>query len=318
MAKTLEKLLAERSSYPGGSIEDWRERYAPLIEERIRYNDRPDARVSVIVVAWQSAPFVVECLDHIRDQRGMAPEDLEIVLVDNGGLDSVRDEIADRVDLEVRMVGNVRLCRARNAGVAWSSAPIIANIDDDGLIERDYFENALRYFENPDVAAVRSRIVAKEHPYFTTLASHYDRGTWPVEDCLVTEGSSLVRRKPYVAVGGFAEALSGHEGIDLTYRLKEHNPHASVLYAPDVVMQHDYFDGWPKFLRKSLYYGGIDDATSERSPELAQFMDEYFSRSFTRSPRPADEVAAGVALSALRSVLEIAGRLKSGLAKPTT
>jgi glycosyltransferase involved in cell wall biosynthesis len=318
MAKTLQTLLAERSSYPKGSENDWRQRYAPLVEERIRHRERPNPKVSVVVVAWRSAEFIVECLDHIRDQNGLDDGDIEIILVDNGGLEAARDQFASRVDLEIRMVGNVRLCRARNTGVAWAGAPLLPNIDDDGLIEPDYFKNALYYFNNPDVVAIRSRIVAKDHPYFTTLASHYDRGGWPVEDCLVTEGSSLVRREPYVAVGGFAESLSGHEGIDLTYRLNKHQPTASVLYVPDAVMRHDYFDSWQKFTRKSLYYAGIDDSTADRSPQLARFMDAYFNRDFTRSRRPFDQVAVGAALSIVRGALGVIGRFKSTLPSPTT
>lgn len=306
----LDTLLESISGYPSGDADSWKQRYAPLVAERICHREVAEPRVSVVVVAWNSAPFVVECLDHVRAQIGFRREDIEVILVDNGGLDSVRDDLADRVDLEIRMIGNVRLCRARNAGVAYARSDLICFVDDDGLVEPDYFQRVMSYFDDPRVVAVRSKIVDKHHPYFTTLADHYDRGPEPVEDCLVTEGSTTLRREPYLAVGGFAESLAGHEGIDLSFRLTRHVPDARILYAPDVVMRHDYYDSWSKFFRKSLSYADIDSSVAARDAELAAFMKRYFARRFHRGALPLRRRAARTALRNLRSTLQSVARLR--------
>jgi glycosyltransferase involved in cell wall biosynthesis len=301
------------SGYPEGGEAGWRARYEPLIARAVE-RERPAApRLSVVVVAWRSADFVVECVDHVLAQRGLSPGELEVVLVDNGGLEAAHAALSERVHLHLHMVDNVGLSIARNAGAAWARGPLIAYIDDDGLIAPDYCARGLAYFDDPQVAAVRSKIVAKEHPLFTTLAGHYDRGPVAVEDCLVTEGSMLTRRDLYIRLGGFAESLYGHEGIDLTFRIKSDDPAWRVLYVPDVIMAHDYCDGWPKFFKKNFRYSGIDDRVAARDPELEAFMQEYFARRFERDPLPTGRRLARLGLIAVRGALRLGARARASL-----
>ncbi len=299
--------------YPEGGEPGWRARYEPLIARVIERERPDDPRLSVVIVAWRSAEFVVECIDHVLAQRGLGEDELEVVLVDNGGLESVHDAISERVHLQLRMVDNVGLSIARNAGAAWSRGPILAFIDDDGLIAPDYCARGLAYFDDPAVAAIRSKIVAKEHPIFTTLAGHYDRGPVAVEDCLVTEGSMLTRRDLYIRLGGFAESLYGHEGIDLTFRAKRDDPDARVLYVPDVIMAHDYCDGWPKFFKKNFRYSGIDERVAARDPELEVFMERYFARQFDRDPLPTPQRIARLGLLAVRGALRWGAKARASI-----
>ena len=273
-----------------------------------------DPRLSVVVVAWRTPHMILACLDRIRAQVGFSPGEIELILVNNGGLDEVHDQLPARVDRELRMRRNVDLCPARNAGVAFARAPIVAFVDDDGLIAPDYCARALTYFDHdPRLVALRSKIVHRRHRYFTTMAGHYDRGDAPIEDMLVTEGSSLVRRAPYLLVGGFAEEMRGHEGLDLCYRLLQHDPQARFLYAPDVVMAHDYLDGWAKFWRKMTSYAHIDDSTAQRAPGMERFLQDYFARSFPQPTRPLDERIARRALLLTRDALMAGARLRAAL-----
>ena len=295
--------------YPTGDAAAWRARYQPFVATRLVHAQPAAPRVSVVLVAWNTPRLVVPCLEAIRRQQGFGRDDLEVILVDNGGLAPARAAFPGLVDLELRLTHNVRLCPARNLGVAEARAPLVAFLDDDGLIEPDYLQRALPYFTDPTVAAVRSRIVWRAHRYFTLLASHYDRGPQPVADCLVTEGSSLVRRDRFLEVGGFAEELAGHEGIDLTFRLQAQHPETKVLYAPDVVMRHDYVDSWAKFFRKSSQYSHIDQTVAGRGPELAAFLRGYFGRRFATHPRRLDERLALLLLRGLQRGVQRTARL---------
>lgn len=298
--------------YPSGDEAAWWSRYSPLVAARLDHRVVADPLISVVVVAWRSAHLVVECLDHVRAQRGLPDGAIEVILVDNGGLEPARDAFPTRVDVELRMQHNVGLSPARNLGLLAARAPIVCFIDDDGLIAADYCRRALDYFaHDPDLVAARSRITYKHHRYFTTLASHYDRGPHPVADCLVTEGSMAIRRQPYLEVGGFAEKLYGHEGIDLTFRLKQHNPRARVLYVPDMVMAHDYIHTWQKFWQKNTRYTDINTRVAARSPELEAFMADYarHQKTFKTSRKTTDELAAMWALKAARAALRQGARL---------
>ena len=300
--------LERLNGYPSGDADAWIRRYAPLVASVLEHHAPAAPKVSIVLVAWNTPRQTVECLDSLLRQR-IPRHDFEIILIDNGGLERARVSFPSRVDREIRMIDNARLCRVRNLGVAWARAPIVCFIDDDGIVERDYLERALRYFEDDDVLAIRSRIIAREHPYFTSLADHYSRGSASVDDCLVTEGSSLVRRDNYIRARGFAEALAGHEGIDLTFRLLRDTPSGRVLYAPDVVMRHDYMDGWTKFWRKSWSYAGIDHRIAQRSQELSAFMDQYHARRYDRAELTLPQAVARRTLGWLRRRLERGAQL---------
>lgn len=305
--ESFERALKRLDGLPTGDAEAWKRRYAPLVDEIVVHQRPPAPELSVIVVAWRAAEFIEDCLAYIDARRGETPS-MELILVDNGGMEPAREVIAQYADLEIRMKDNARLCRARNTAVAHARGDLVAFIDDDGLVTPGYFENALRYFKSDVVAGIRSRIVAREHPYFTTLASHYDRGDSALEDCLVTEGSSVLRRDWYIRAGGFAESLAGHEGIDLTFRIKQLDPEYRIVYAPDVVMAHDYFDGWGHFLRKSLNYSNIDELVLGERPELAAFLKDYFTWSFPPPSRSTREALARTGLQWVRSALQTAAK----------
>ena len=168
----LHAYLHALDGYPQGDARAWQARYRPLVAEVIDHRRRPFEALptlTMVVVAWRSADFVLECLDHVRAQSGIDAEAIEVILVNNGGLDRAHDGFKTRVDTELRMAFNVGLSPARNAGVAWAAAPIVAFIDDDGLIAQDYAKRGLAYFKNDaKVAAIRTKI-RKEHNIATTV-----------------------------------------------------------------------------------------------------------------------------------------------------
>jgi len=275
--------LSPWNSYPSGTADRWERRYAPLVShtEDFDFPEAPD--LSVIVVAWNSPGFVLEALDHIRAAAHQHDGRVEIILMDNGGLDDAIDGIRVRVHKLVRMVGNVRLCRARNLAAALAQAPILVFLDDDGLVLSDHLINVGHWFADPSICAIRGRIIFKEHRYFTTLAEHYDLGDEALDDYLVTEGNMAIRRDAYIAAGGFNETLAGNEGIDLTFRLRRLNPKARIKYVPDVVLCHDFLNSWAKFKRKFTHYAGIDQQLLALDPGLNEFLDEY--RKIRHKPR---------------------------------
>lgn len=301
--------LRELRKCPSGDTQAWLERYSPLIGEKLVHHTPPAPKVSVIVVAYCSFDKVVGCLEHVRDQVGFERDDIEVILLDNGGLEEARAEFPRLVDTEVRMTHNVGLCPARNLGAALARAKVISFIDDDGIIERDYYRNALKHLEDPSIFAMRTRIVFKEHRYFTALASHYDRGDQVLDDNLITEGSSVLRRAPYMEVGGFADSLSPFEGLDFSYRLKRYFPDARIIYAPDLVMHHDYVDGFRKLYRKSMGFRSVYDLALPAEPGIVEFLRQHQERKFPEATRRWDERLARAALSTIMSTLRWYSRL---------
>lgn len=301
--------LRELRGCPSGDAAAWLARYRPLVAEELVHRNLVAPRVSAIVVAWRSADRVVGCLEHLRAQQGLSRDELEVILLDNGGLEAARPAFPELVDVELRMARNVGLCPARNLGAALAKAPVISFIDDDGLVAPDYFRNALRHLIDPSIVALRSRIRFKEHRYFTALATHYDRGEQVLDDCLVTEGSSVLKRDTYFAIGGFGDKLSPYEGLDFSFRLRAEHPELRIVYAPDVVMRHDYCDSWRKLFRKSLSYTSSMQLAEDGGPEVAQFLRDYGARRYPRPRYRLDERIARALLGAFKDGLRVYGNL---------
>jgi glycosyltransferase involved in cell wall biosynthesis len=301
--------LRELRKCPSGDAGAWRARYQGLIAEKLEHHVASAPKVSVVVVAYRSEDRVVGCLEHLRDQHGLSRDEIEIILLDNGGLEKARPEFPRLLDTEVRMTHNVGLCPARNLGAALARADIVSFIDDDGLVEPDYYQNALRHLHDPSIVAIRTRIVFKDHRYFTALASHYDRGEQLLDDNLITEGSSVLRLAPFMEVGGFADSLSPFEGLDFSYRLKSYRPEARIVYAPDLVMHHDYVDGFKKLYRKSIGYRSLYDLAEAGDPGIEAFVRAHQQRRFPDATRRWDEKLARGALGAVMSSLRFYSRL---------
>ena len=302
-------LLKQFTSYPSGSAADWKTHYAPLVNRVITHHKKTNPVLSVIVVAYRSSEILLDCLKHIRIQEDVNNNDVELILVDNTGIESLRSSLPDWVDIEIRMAGNTHACRARNLGAAFANAPVVNFVDDDGLMLPDYINRGLKYFNDDRIAGVRTRIKALNHRYFTTIADHYSRGSDVVEDYLMTEGSMFIRRDIFVDVGGFGEALYGGDGIDLTNRILKDNPNAKIFYIPDAVLEHDFLDSWKKFVIKNWRYTPTNLQIDGIDPDFQRFRDEYPPHDFIRDPLPLDEQIAYSLLVLIRKIIWRIGKI---------
>ena len=104
------------------------------------------AKVSVIVPVYNVEKYLKQCLDSIVDQT---LEDLEIVLVDDGSVDSsgtICDEYAKK-DTRIRVIHkeNGGLSDARNAGLKYVTSPYVGFIDSDDYVQSEYLEELMKY-----------------------------------------------------------------------------------------------------------------------------------------------------------------------------
>jgi len=297
------RLLKQFVSYPEGSASEWKFHYKPLVDSVIVHLEKTDPIISVIVVAYRSSEILLDCLERVRNQEGIDNSDIELILVDNTGFESLRPFLNKTVDVEIRMKGNAHVCRARNIGAAFSKAPIINFLDDDGLMQHDYIKEGLKYFGDPSITAIRTRVRALNHRYFTSIADHYSQGSDVIEDYLQTEGSLFIRHDIFIEVRGFEETLFGGDGIDLTYRILKTKPSTKIFYVPDVVLQHDYINSWNKFFKKCWRYATVNNQLKEIDPGLSRFMDVYPPHDFIRDPLPLDEQIVRTLLLLIRKII---------------
>ena len=109
------------------------------------------AKVSVIVPVYNVEKYLKQCLDSIVDQT---LEDLEIVLVDDGSVDSsgtICDEYAKKDSrIEVIHKANGGLSDARNVGISKAKGRYIGFVDSDDYIKEDMYEILLNLIKKYD------------------------------------------------------------------------------------------------------------------------------------------------------------------------
>jgi glycosyltransferase involved in cell wall biosynthesis len=286
--------------------ETWRARYAHEVKDLIIHRLVPSPRLTIIVVSYRPREYLIECLQHLRAQTAQGDIPYEILLADSGGLEHLRARTASLCDIDLRLRDGISLNEARNAAMAWARGEYVAIVDDDGLVAPTFVEVICRTFENPRIAAMRGRIVAKDHPYFCTLAGHYDRGDEMIDDALITEGHMAIRRRVYFLSGGFPNKLFGHEGIYLTYRIESTFPGMRVVYAPDLLMRHDYMDGLRKLIAKSRKFTTIvEEVTAvDNSEAFARYLEAFMTRKMPARPLSLDQTIARSILRTIRLAAE--------------
>jgi glycosyltransferase involved in cell wall biosynthesis len=182
--------------------------------------------VSVIVPAYNTAPFIAETLESIvRQTFG----DFEIIVVNDGSPDTADLQIAlqlyrDRIHYIVQE--NRGLSAARNTGIATARADLVALLDSDDVWEPEYLEHQLEVLRRDGLDVV--------YPNATTFGDPRRAGrlfmdvhpsTGPVsiaslvsQQCNVMV-SVLARKDVLVAAGLFDESLRSSEDFDLWLRV---------------------------------------------------------------------------------------------------
>lgn len=162
----------------------------------------------------------------------------------------------------IRLPVNRGPAAARNAGLAATTAPIVAFVDSDVSVSADTIGRLATMLDDPAVAAVAPRI----HP----VGSRLDLGARPgvvkpgARTSYVPSTVLVVRRTAIEAIGGFDETLRVGEDVDLVWRLVAAG--WTVRYAPDLCARHQEPDSWWARLDRSRRYGTAAGPLAHRHP----------------------------------------------------
>jgi N-acetylglucosaminyl-diphospho-decaprenol L-rhamnosyltransferase len=222
-------------------------------------------RWAAVVVAYDAGDHLVACVDALVAPGPDAPD--EVVVVDNASRDGSPDRIEGRhpaVQL-VRAGANLGYARAANLGIAAATAPIVAVINCDAVLEPPGAAAVLARFDDPGVGAVGPRIVdvtgthypsARSMPHAWVAALHglvhpfRPDNRWtrayrqtdldpavarPVD--WVSGAAVWLRRRALDDVGGWDERYFMYvEDVDLCWRLRRAGHR--VWYEPATTVVH--------------------------------------------------------------------------------
>ncbi|MFM8861723.1 MAG: glycosyltransferase [Acidimicrobiia bacterium] len=210
-------------------------------------------RVTVVVVVFGDEPWLERSIDAIL---GSVDVDVELVLVENGGSESVIAGAA--ADARVRVVRpghNSGFAMGCDLGVAAGTAPLVALVNPDAIVEPDALRALCATASSPGIGLATASIRLADRPdrlncagnlvtvtgiswadHFGELADRFPEQF----DVVGASGAGLaIRRSLWDDLGGFNESFFAYwEDTELSIRAIQRG--WRVVYEPDAVIVHRY------------------------------------------------------------------------------
>jgi glycosyltransferase involved in cell wall biosynthesis len=185
-------------------------------------------RVSVIIPAHNTAPFIAETLDSVF---GQTFRDFEVIVINDGSPDTAALEVAlqpYRSRVHYIRQENRGLPGARNAGIRLARGELLAFVDSDDIWMPDYLSAQVEFLDRyPGVHASIADALLFGSCGEAVAWRMLKQGTGPVltfEQMLKREGGQLpsavvARRGRVLQVGMFDEQLRIGEDVEFCVRL---------------------------------------------------------------------------------------------------
>jgi mycofactocin system glycosyltransferase len=232
----------------------------------------------VVIAAQDRADLLAACLARVGPAA-------EVVVVDDGSRDPAAIAAAARKG-GARVVraavlagpagtgGPVGPAGARNAGIAATTAPLVAFLDSDTRPDPGWLQPLLGHFEDTRTAAVAPRIAVPAGrgalAAYEAVRSPLDLGAAPGvvgpdrRIGFVPAAALVVRREALTQSGGFDGALRVGEDVDLVWRLV--GAGWSVRYEPSAVVEHPHRVSAGSWLGQRIAYGSSAGPLARRHP----------------------------------------------------
>jgi GT2 family glycosyltransferase len=215
---------------------------------------------SVIIVTYNSAPCIADCVLSVWAQEGV---EAEVVVVDNASTDDtvrVVRELGRPLRLEANRQ-NIGFGQACNQGVAGSRGRLLFLLNPDAqLMQRDGLARLGRTMEeHPCWGVAGTRVIrldGREEPPATAYPDQHrvrrDFSHLPGTLAWVYGASLSIRREVFSAVDGFDPGFFiSSEETDLCLRVRQHG--REIGFVPEVTVRHigmasergrDPYDTW--------------------------------------------------------------------------
>ncbi len=220
--------------------------------------------ISVIVITRDEERNIRECLDSLTSVD--YPQDRFEVLVIDSSTDATPEIVSGYKD--VRLVRSEKgFSQQRNTGIKAASYDILAFVDADGFVSKDWLKAIHNAFQNEKIAAIggngfpppRTRyfglcVSCIGHPAggaigFDANVTQSEKGVEFVPGC-----NFAFRRQVLADVGEFDPSFyDGGEDIDFSRRLKREGYY--IDYIPDLTFYHKPRSTLPEYIKWNIGVG---------------------------------------------------------------
>lgn len=154
-------------------------------------------------------------------------------------------------NFEIIVIKDKGLSEARNEGINRASSNFVAFIDDDATPKKGWVENIVKHLQAAD--GITGKTVHPRNDIWRSLPRHYNQGNEKKNTNMICGCNMAFRQDVFKNVGMFDEYFTwGHDEYDFLLRyLKKY----SLVYAPDVVVEHCYAKNLRHYLKKRFLFG---------------------------------------------------------------
>jgi GT2 family glycosyltransferase len=241
------------------------------------------ALMSIVVVTYNREKELGECLDSLKNQTF---KDFEIIIIDNGEIKHIMDQLRAFNVLYIRLTKNYGLSQGRNVGTLYAKTPIVCSLDDDALADSHYAEAHFEAHKKYDIFALRGKSLPKKSGLiYNEVQNNYDLGSAVQEAYINLEGNSSFKKEILLDIGGFNPKFFGYEGTELSCRIVEKfGDRSKLIYYPEAIIYHDYAQSLLDYLEKIFRHEKMLMALRRNYPAIAHFMKSYKKPIFISFP----------------------------------
>ncbi len=248
------KSLAEPEGDPRGRV-------AARLGDEYAHNTAPE--VSIVIPAYNAAPYLDRCLAGLAAQRAAPP--FEVLLVDNNSSDNTvaiaKRHATEHPWLRVLREDKQGAYAARNRGMSEARSGTLVFTDPDCVPRPDWLARLTERLAAPGVQIVMGRDKPTGTGRGIELLAAYDHAkeayTLALDNPTYYYGHTnnlATTRAAWDAQGPFVEVARGADVIFVHRVLEAHGTDA-VVYAPDAVVDHLEVDRPAVFFDKCRAYG---------------------------------------------------------------
>ncbi|MEE8586577.1 MAG: glycosyltransferase [Acidobacteriota bacterium] len=210
--------------------------------------------ISVVVPVRNGEKTLLRCLNALRNQT-LSPQDLEIVVVDDGSVDGTAAMASGR---GIRLISQPALgaSAARNRGVAHARSEVILFTDADCLPDPSWAERLSRPLLKRTAAGAVGRCYSNQDHWVAALIEEelqerYAKMGHSRQIDFLNTGNCGFRRE-ILGKNPFDEGFRWLEDVELSFRLAQ-NGHR-MRFIPDALVCHPHPENlWAYLVRKFRY-----------------------------------------------------------------
>lgn len=259
--------------------------------------DNVDIPVTVIISTYSDERLNIlnKCIESLRNQTRPPKEIILVLDSDEKLLEYYRLNMSS--DIKIIDSGGQGLSTARNAGIISASSDVVAFIDDDAYADKEWLQNLVKHYEDPNVIATGGAVIPlwenKRPSWFAEeldwiigcTYKGYPESISSVRNpigCNMSFRKNIFEKVGYFKtdIGRYKKKLLSGEEMEISHRALKIIPNSDIIYDPSSKVHHMVTLNRTnlRYVLKRSYYEGYSKAfISDNDPNTLKTENNYLS-----------------------------------------